>query len=126
MRPLVTDVCVPISSLAEAINKTKAEIAAAGLLAPVVGHVGDGNFHLAILIDPEQADELSKAKALAASLCQTALELGGTVTGEHGVGTGKIAYMQDEHGEALMVMKAIKKALDPDNIMNPGKMFNIN
>ena len=126
VRPLVTDVCVPISSLAEAINKTKAEIAAAGLLAPVVGHVGDGNFHLAILIDPEQADELSKAKALAASLCQTALELGGTVTGEHGVGTGKIAYMQDEHGEALMVMKAIKKALDPDNIMNPGKMFNIN
>ena len=126
VRPLVTDVCVPISSLAEAINKTKAEIAAAGLLAPVVGHVGDGNFHLAILIDPEQADELSKAKALAASLCQTALELGGTVTGEHGVGTGKIAYMQDEHGEALMVMKAIKKALDPDNVMNPGKMFNIN
>lgn len=126
VRPLVTDVCVPISSLAEAINKTKAEIAAAGLLAPVVGHVGDGNFHLAILIDPEQVEELSKAKALAASLCQTALELGGTVTGEHGVGTGKIAYMQDEHGDALAVMKAIKKALDPDNILNPGKMFNIN
>jgi D-lactate dehydrogenase (cytochrome) len=125
-RPIVTDVCVPISALAEAINRTKADIAEAGLMAPVVGHVGDGNFHLAILIDPDNSEEFAKAKELAASLNAMALELEGTVTGEHGVGTGKMAYLADEHGPALQVMAAIKKALDPDNIMNPGKMINLN
>ena len=125
-RPVVTDVCVPISALAEAINRTTAEIAEAGLLAPVVGHVGDGNFHLSILIDPEDPAEFAKAKSLASSLNKMALELEGTVTGEHGVGTGKMPYLIEEHGAALNVMATIKKALDPDNIMNPGKMVQIN
>ncbi|WP_370231333.1 FAD-binding oxidoreductase [Cognatishimia sp.] len=125
-RPVVTDVCVPISELAKAINQTKAEIAEAGLLAPVVGHVGDGNFHLSILIDPEDPEEYKKAKDLAASLSRMALELDGTVTGEHGVGTGKMPYLMAEHGAGLNVMATIKKALDPDNIMNPGKMIQIN
>ncbi|MHA6326671.1 FAD-binding oxidoreductase [Roseivivax sp. CAU 1753] len=124
-RGLVTDSCVPISALAEAIARSKHEIAEAGLVAPLVGHVGDGNFHLSILIDPDVPAEVAAARALASRVNRIALDLGGTVTGEHGVGTGKMAYMRDEHGDALDVMADIKRALDPLNLMNPGKIVEV-
>jgi len=122
----VTDACVPISRLAEAILETKKDIAESGMLAPVVGHVGDGNFHLAILIDPQDRDELRAAEALAHRIAERALELGGTVTGEHGVGMGKMKYMAAEHGHGYEIMRQIKRALDPQNIMNPGKIVDMN
>ncbi len=122
---IVTDCCVPISELAPCIAKTKQLIADAGLIAPVVGHVGDGNFHLLILFDPKDDKEFSAAKTLAETINEIALEFGGTVTGEHGVGTGKKKYMRAEHGASYDVMKTLKLALDPLNIMNPGKVVEI-
>jgi D-lactate dehydrogenase (cytochrome) len=120
---IVTDVCVPISRLAECITAVKADIAAAGLLAPMVGHVGDGNFHLIFLVDLDDQEEVARAKAVNARMVEEALALGGTCTGEHGVGFGKIPYLEAEHGRAgVRAMRAIKQALDPDNIMNPGKI----
>jgi D-lactate dehydrogenase (cytochrome) len=119
----VTDVCVPISKLAECILETRRDLQASTLVAPLVGHVGDGNFHLNILVNPDDAGELAQVKAFNARLIARALALGGTCTGEHGIGLGKIDYLIDEHGAAVEVMKAIKRALDPDNRMNPGKMF---
>jgi D-lactate dehydrogenase (cytochrome) len=118
----VTDACVPISRLAEAILETKADIAASNLLAPMVGHVGDGNFHMAILIDPEDNAEKAEAERLAGRIAERAIRLGGTCTGEHGVGTGKLAYMEAEHGEGWAVMRQIKQALDPEGVFNPGKV----
>ncbi|MFK8077834.1 MAG: FAD-binding oxidoreductase [Granulosicoccus sp.] len=123
---LVTDCCVPISALAACISKTKRLINEYGLIAPLVGHVGDGNFHLLILVDTEDATEMKNAKQLAADVNHIALEFGGTVTGEHGVGSGKKKYMHDEHGAAYAIMGSIKKTLDPDNLMNPGKLVSIN
>lgn len=123
---VVTDCCVPISALAECIAEAKAKIADSNLLSPVVGHVGDGNFHLQILVDPNNADEVQRAKAVASHLNHLALKHGGTVTGEHGVGTGKLPYMQAEHGEAYTVMATLKRAMDPDNILNPGKIVALN
>jgi D-lactate dehydrogenase (cytochrome) len=120
---LTTDVCVPISRLAECIVETKKEIGESQLMAPLVGHVGDGNFHLVILIDPTQPDELEKAERFNANLVGRALSMDGTCTGEHGVGLGKRQFLKEEHGEALDAMRAIKHALDPDDIMNPGKML---
>lgn len=122
----VTDCCVPISALSACISKTKTLIKEYGLIAPLVGHVGDGNFHLLILVDTEDAMEMQKARQLAADVNHIALEFGGTVTGEHGVGTGKKKYMHDEHGAAYAIMGSIKKTLDPDNLMNPGKLVTIN
>ncbi len=119
---VVTDCCVPISALSECIHRTKEAIAAANLIAPLLGHVGDGNFHLSILIDPSQPEEMTRAKALAAKVNRVALDLGGTVTGEHGVGTGKKAYMRAEHGDAWDLMGEIKRTLDPENLLNPGKV----
>jgi D-lactate dehydrogenase (cytochrome) len=120
---IVTDVCVPISRLAECIGAVKQDIAEAGLLAPLVGHVGDGNFHLIFLVDLDDADEVARAKAVNARMVEKALALGGTCTGEHGVGYGKIPYLEAEHGRAgVRVMRAIKQALDPVNLMNPGKI----
>ncbi|WBU60562.1 FAD-binding oxidoreductase [Paracoccus albus] len=119
---VLTDCCVPISALAETIKRTKQEIAASGLIAPIVGHVGDGNFHLSILVDRDDPAEIEKAKNLAATVNRTALEFGGTVTGEHGVGTGKKAYMRDQHGEAWDLMAQLKRAIDPLSIMNPSKV----
>jgi D-lactate dehydrogenase (cytochrome) len=114
---------VPISRLAECITAVKADIAAAGLLAPLVGHVGDGNFHLIFLVDLDDAAEVARAKAVNRRMVEKALALGGTCTGEHGVGYGKIPYLEAEHGPvAVRAMRAIKQALDPDNIMNPGKI----
>ena len=119
---IVTDVCVPISRLAEALLETKADIASSGIPGPIVGHVGDGNFHAALLIDPDIPEERDIAVALAARMAKRALALGGTITGEHGVGMGKLAYMEAEHGHAWSIMGAIKTALDPQNIMNPDKL----
>ncbi|NJO39111.1 MAG: FAD-binding protein [Rhizobiales bacterium] len=122
---VVTDVCVPISRLAECISLTQDELKSKRLISPLVGHVGDGNFHLSIMVDMADADELKRAKALAETLVELALACGGTCTGEHGVGMGKMRYLEAEHGEALQAMRAIKQALDPQNIMNPGKIVQI-
>jgi len=123
--PWTTDVCVPISRLAQCVLETRADVQEAGVLAPLVGHAGDGNFHLIFLMDPNDPTELPKAKAINARLVARALAMGGTCSGEHGVGMGKMEYLADEHGESLEVMKAIKRALDPENRMNPGKMLRI-
>ncbi len=122
---LVTDVCVPISALAESIAKTKLLVAQSGLIAPLVGHVGDGNFHLLILVEPDNSEELQQAQALAGAVNRIALEYGGTVTGEHGVGSGKRQYMDEEHGAAYQLMGLLKLTIDPNNIMNPGKTVSV-
>lgn len=121
-RAIVTDSCVPISALAQAVAETRADIAASGIPGPILGHVGDGNFHAILLIDPARPDELTTAKALATRMAERALRLGGTITGEHGIGFGKLPLMAAEHGAAWGVMGQIKRALDPMNLMNPGKM----
>lgn len=123
---VVTDCCVPISALAGCIARTKELIAKSGLIAPIVGHVGDGNYHLLILIDPDNVDEMARAKQLASEVNRTALSFGGTVTGEHGVGIGKKKYMVEEHGEAYLLMAQLKQSIDPLNIMNPGKLVSVN
>jgi D-lactate dehydrogenase (cytochrome) len=122
-RPVITDVCVPISRLAECIAETRDDIDASGLQAPIVGHVGDGNFHCTFMIDRDSAAEVIIAKGLNQRLVGRALSMGGTSTGEHGVGSGKIDFLELEHPTALPVMRAIKQALDPLNIMNPGKIL---
>lgn len=122
MKAVVTDVCVPISRLAEAVDETRADIAASGLTGPILGHVGDGNFHAILMVDPGSADEVAVAKALAGRMAERSLRLGGTITGEHGVGLGKRGLMAAEHGEGWAVMGAIKRALDPAGVMNPGKL----
>ena len=118
-----TDVCVPISRLAESILTVKEDIETQGLLAPIVGHVGDGNYHLSFLIDPDDEEEMKKAKTVNDRMVARALELGGTCTGEHGIGYGKIGFLRAEMGEAVSVMRQLKVALDPENLMNPGKIF---
>jgi D-lactate dehydrogenase (cytochrome) len=118
-----TDVCVPISRLAECVTATQAAIAELKMVAPILGHVGDGNFHLSLLVDMEDADEVRRAKILMERVVELALSMDGTCTGEHGVGQGKMKYLLAEHGApALAAMAAIKRALDPQNIMNPGKI----
>lgn len=121
-RSWTTDVCVPISSLAEVIRATRADVDEAGILAPLVGHVGDGNFHLLMLLDPGDAGALARARAVNDRLVARAIACGGTCTGEHGVGLGKMASLAKEHGDLLPVMRAIKQALDPHDLMNPGKI----
>ena len=118
-----TDVCVPISRLAEAVLETKRDVDAEGIVAPVVGHVGDGNFHLTVMLKPGDADYLARVEALNDRMIKRALSVGGTCTGEHGIGMGKMQYLRAEHGQSVGVMAAIKRALDPQNIMNPGKIF---
>lgn len=122
-RGITTDVCVPISRLAEAIAGTRADIAASGLTAPIVGHVGDGNFHTLILVDPADAAEIERAEALNRRIVERALALDGTCTGEHGIGFGKQDFLLAEHGEAAVdAMRLVKLALDPHNLLNPGKV----
>ncbi|HZQ62452.1 MAG TPA: FAD-linked oxidase C-terminal domain-containing protein [Casimicrobiaceae bacterium] len=116
-----TDACVPISRLADCIMETKADLDSTGLIAPIVGHVGDGNFHLVVLFDPASREERQKAEDLAKRVSQRAIRMGGTCTGEHGVGVHKLDALVQEHGEAVDVMRAIKRALDPLDILNPGK-----
>jgi D-lactate dehydrogenase (cytochrome) len=121
---VATDVCVPISRLAECVTATQADIVESKLLAPIVGHVGDGNFHLTLLVDMDDPAEVKAAKLLSERLVERSLSMDGTCTGEHGVGQGKMKYLEAEHGlPALEAMRAIKRALDPDNIMNPGKIL---
>ena len=120
---MATDVCVPISALPDCLLATQADIAASGLLAPIVGHVGDGNFHLGILFDPADADECARAEALAFRVTRRAIEMGGTCSGEHGIGVHKIVHLETEHGHGVEVMRRIKRALDPAGIMNPGKLY---
>jgi D-lactate dehydrogenase (cytochrome) len=120
-----TDVCVPISRLAECILETKKDLKDSFLTAPLVGHVGDGNFHLGFLINRDDPKELEEAERLNDRLVMRALAMDGTCTGEHGIGLGKMKFLTAEHGEAVSVMRQIKKALDPQNIMNPGKIFTL-
>jgi D-lactate dehydrogenase (cytochrome) len=121
---LATDVCVPISRLAECVTETQRDAKETNLLAPLVGHVGDGNFHLSLLIDMDDQEEVKTAKKFLERLAERALAMEGTCTGEHGVGQGKAKYLPAEHGAAAMgAMRAVKQALDPNNIMNPGKML---
>jgi D-lactate dehydrogenase (cytochrome) len=124
-RAMTTDVCVPISHLAECVVETKRDHH--GLAFPVclVGHAGDGNFHLIYMLDPDSAAELEEARRLNGRMIARALALGGTCSGEHGVGYGKMKYLEAEHGPGLDVMRAIKRALDPDNRMNPGKIVDL-
>jgi len=121
-RSVVTDVCVPISRLAEAVEATIADLEAHDVTGPILGHVGDGNFHAILMFDPADGAEEARATAAASRLVERALKLGGTSTGEHGIGIGKRGYMAQEHGEGWNVMGSLKKAMDPANIMNPGKL----
>ena len=118
-----TDACVPLSRLADCIAKAQADIARAGLPTVLLGHVGDGNFHLGINFDPSSADETARAEALYRSVALAAIEAGGTSTGEHGIGYSKKEFLLAEHGDAVETMRAIKRALDPFDLMNPGKML---
>jgi D-lactate dehydrogenase (cytochrome) len=118
-----TDACVPISELAACILETEADIAQTGLVAPIVGHVGDGNFHLGIMYDPENPDEVARAEGLARRVGERAIRMGGTCTGEHGIGAHKSGLLAIEHGTALPLMHTVKRAIDPFGIMNPGKML---
>ncbi len=123
---IATDVCVPISRLAECVVATQEDIKATGLVAPIVGHVGDGNFHLTLLCDMDDAAEIEKCRAFLHRLVERSLAMEGTCTGEHGVGQEKMKYLLDEHPAATLdAMRAIKRALDPLNIMNPGKIVKV-
>jgi len=118
-----TDVCVPISRLAECMRETRADLKAGSLIAPMVGHVGDGNFHVVMLVDRDRPEEIEEARRLNDRMVQRALDMGGTCTGETGVGIGKKKFIRAEHGAAVDTMWVIKRAVDPKNLMNPGKVL---
>jgi D-lactate dehydrogenase (cytochrome) len=120
-----TDVCVPISRLVDCITETKADLAQSSVPSALAGHVGDGNFHLIFMIDPNRPEEIAEASRLNDRMVTRALEMDGTCTGEHGIGYGKMDFLFAEHGEAVEVMASIKRAIDPDNLMNPGKIMRI-
>ena len=120
---LSTDACVPISRLAECVTETVKDIESTGMLAPIVGHVGDGNFHVLLLINMKEENEVKTAEGILHRLAERAIDMDGTCTGEHGIGQGKRKYMDKEHGNAIYFMKAIKNAIDPNNIMNPDKIW---
>jgi D-lactate dehydrogenase (cytochrome) len=122
---LSTDVCVPISRLAECVAETEADIAEMGLIAPIVGHAGDGNFHTLVLMDPNDRAEIAKVEAFVARLNMRAIAMDGTCTGEHGIGQGKAGFLRHELGHGVDVMRTIKQALDPLNILNPGKIVRV-
>ena len=122
---LSTDVCVPISRLAECLLATEQDTRASGFEVPIVGHAGDGNFHCIFLLDPDDKDELKRVKDCTERLVQRAIAMGGTCTGEHGIGAGKMDFLIAEHGEAVSLMRTLKLAFDPDNIMNPGKIVRV-
>jgi len=121
--PFATDVCVPISHLAEMVSLAREDIDRSGLPAGIIGHVGDGNFHAQLMIRDGDVEDLRIAKNLSNDMARRAIDIGGTVTGEHGIGMGKIELLQTEHGEAVSVMRGIKDYLDPQNILNPGKLY---
>jgi D-lactate dehydrogenase (cytochrome) len=123
-RPFATDACVPISRLADCVEETLEDIKESGLIAPIVGHVGDGNFHVTPLVDLENKSEIEAADAFASRLAHRAIAMGGTCTGEHGVGQKKREYMEEEHGPiAIALMRRVKASFDPQNLFNPGKVF---
>ena len=122
---MATDVCVPISRLADCILETRKDIDDSKMIGPIVGHVGDGNFHVSVLFDPDNKEEMKIIKDFNQRLIMRALSMDGTCTGEHGVGSGKIDFLTAEHGEAISLMRTLKKAFDPKNIMNPGKVVRI-
>lgn len=124
-RGIATDVCVPISRLAECILETRKDIDESDMIAPIVGHVGDGNFHVLFILDPDDQDQLDKAEEINERMVHRAISLGGTCTGEHGIGIGKMDFLVAEHGEAINLMRTLKRAFDPDNIMNPGKVVRV-
>ena len=124
-RSVSTDICVPISRLAECIAETNKDIAKASMPIPLFGHAGDGNFHLMILVDPHEPADLAEAEAINHRLVERAIAMDGTCTGEHGIGMGKMDFLEIEHGEGVEVMRAIKRTLDPQNLMNPGKVLRI-
>ena len=120
---VATDVCVPISRLADCVTETEDDLKRLNLLSPIVGHVGDGNFHCSLLCDVDDADEMARGEDFMHRLVERAQAMGGTCTGEHGIGQGKQKYLKAELGaEAIDAMRALKKALDPQNIFNPGKI----
>jgi D-lactate dehydrogenase (cytochrome) len=120
-----TDVCVPISRLAQCIGETEADLKASTLTSGIVGHVGDGNFHVDFLIDPDKPEEMAEARRLNDRMVMRAIAMDGTCTGEHGVGYGKMDFLTAEHGEGVALMRTLKKAFDPDNILNPGKVVRV-
>ncbi len=121
-KAFTTDVCVPISRLADAVMAAREDIDASFVMGKIIGHVGDGNFHVGYLIKPEIPEELAEAERLAERLYQRAMDMGGTFSGEHGIGISKLKYLRREHGDAVDMMNAIKAAIDPKGIMNPGKL----
>ena len=122
-RAITTDACVPISRLAECIVESKKDIERASLLATTAGHVGDGNFHLMLLVDPNDEREKQAAEDVGSALVERSLAMGGTCTGEHGIGIRKISALNEEMGAAVDLMHSLKQAVDPTNIMNPGKVM---
>ena len=126
MKVYSTDVCVPISNLVKCISWAEKEVKKHDLIAPMVGHVGDGNFHSIILFDPNDKEKQKKIRKYSDDLISKALELEGTITGEHGIGLQKKHYLLKEHPDNIPVMKSIKRSLDVNNIMNPGKVFDLN
>ena len=125
-RAIVTDICVPQTELGRAVLETQKDISRSGISGPILGHVGDGNFHAILLVDPKNPKEMKAAKSVANKMANLAISLGGTCTGEHGIGIGKLDFMQAQLGHAWNVMGSIKQALDPSNIMNPGKVIKRN
>jgi D-lactate dehydrogenase (cytochrome) len=122
-KAMTTDVCLPFSELAGAIEHARALLDHTGMVGGIVGHVGDGNFHTLLMVHPDSPEELAQAESVNAQIVEYALRRGGTCTGEHGVGLGKAKYQRREHGAALDVMRAMKQMLDPNHILNPGKIF---
>ena len=122
-RALTADVCVPLSRLTQCIVDTQEDVAERGIPTPILGHVGDGNFHVVFLVNPDNPAEVEEARQLNRRLVQRALEMEGTCTGEHGVGLGKRDYLVEELGEAVDLMRDIKRLFDPGNLMNPGKVL---
>lgn len=120
-----TDVCVPMSRLAQCITETKADLEGASIPGPILGHVGDGNFHVIFVIDPNRPEEAAEAERLNQRLVQRALDMDGTCTGEHGIGLGKQDWLVAELGDAVDIMRALKRAIDPDDLFNPGKIFSL-
>jgi D-lactate dehydrogenase (cytochrome) len=120
---LATDVCVPISRLAECLLETAEDIRSLGLIAPIAGHAGDGNFHTQPMVDRSNSKEMAALDTFLDRLARRAIAMEGTCTGEHGIGQGKMKYLKAELGEGVAVMRAIKAALDPQNILNPGKIL---
>ncbi|HTN27009.1 MAG TPA: FAD-linked oxidase C-terminal domain-containing protein, partial [Burkholderiales bacterium] len=121
-RALSTDVCVPISRLAECVTETTKDLEKSSLPIPLFGHVGDGNFHLVILIDPNNEKEIAEAKDINVRVVRRALAMEGTCTGEHGIGIGKQTYLAEELGDAVDLMRDLKRTFDPENLLNPGKV----